>query len=191
MILSVKILGISLSGIIFALCEDCERIQKMQRLDCEEFNRALEHNNIIGDYDLIQGQVVFNLPLIISVENNPAPVGVEGRQQTVLGQMNRQLDQLPMHLLDCLMIAVVKEWLQGIRNVIVVHVHRPVVIIVDFSEVYCVFVVDIFKDVDLLLKDCELFLVFIKDSLLYEDLFWFALRFVELAKGKLACFHVN
>ena len=60
----------------------------MQGLNSEEFNRPFEHDNIIGDNDFIKGQVVLKLPIIISVEHNPTPVGVEGGQETVFGQVN-------------------------------------------------------------------------------------------------------
>lgn len=105
--------------------------------------------------------------------------------------MNDQLNQLPMHLLDSLMITIVKKWLKQIRNIIVVHIHRPVIVFLNFSKVYCVFVVNVLQNVDLLLKYAVLFLVFVVDPFLYQNLLWFAFCLVDLAKGKLACFHVN
>lgn len=105
--------------------------------------------------------------------------------------MNDQLNQLPMHLLDSLMITIVKEWLKQIRNIIVVHIHRPVIVVINFSKVYCVFVVYVLENVDLLLQYAVLFLVFVVDPFLYQNLLWFAFCLVYLAKGKLACFHVN
>lgn len=72
----------------------------MQRLYSKDLNTSLQHRHITRHQNLIQWQIVLNLPFIISIHQNPTPTGIERCQNTIFSQMNYQLNQLFMDLLD-------------------------------------------------------------------------------------------
>lgn len=105
--------------------------------------------------------------------------------------MNDQLDELFVNFFDCVRVALFKKRLKSKWNIIVVNVDNSRLILFEIPEVDYVFVVNSFENVDFFLQVHMLFLIFVVDLFLYED---FSARFKflrQLAKRKLACFHVN
>jgi len=131
------------------------------------------------------------LPLVVRVEDDSASVGSEGCQQTILRQMYRQLDQLLVHLLNGLVIPLIKESFQGVRHIIIVNIHGAILIILHFPEVNGVLVVNVLQDVDLVLESVVFLGVLVVNPLLYQDLPGCCVLLVELAKRELAGLHVD
>lgn len=120
-----------------------QQIQIMQRLYSKNLNTPLQHRHITCHQNLIQWQIILNLPLIISIHQNPTPTGIEGRQYTIFSQVNYQLDQLFMDLLDSFSVALWEKLLNRKWNVIVINVDCSVLVVVQKTKVDDVLVVNV------------------------------------------------
>jgi len=96
-----------------------------------------------------------------------------------------------MNLFYGFSIAILEKVLKQVRDIIVVYVYGSILIVLDFSEINGVSVVNILQYVDFLLKNRMLFLAFVINSFFNQNLFQLSLVIADLAKWKLAAFHVN
>ncbi len=69
-----------------------QRIKKVQALYRKQLDTPLEHINITGDNNLVQGQIILNPPLAIRILHHAASIGIKPSQQAILRQMDDKLD---------------------------------------------------------------------------------------------------
>ncbi len=78
----------------------------MQALYRKQLYTPLEHINITGYNNLVQGQIILNPPLAIRILHHATPIGIEPSQQAILGQMYDKLYELFVNLFNDLGIAM-------------------------------------------------------------------------------------
>ena len=116
----------------------------MKGLNSEDLNRPFEHGEIVGDDYFVKGQVVFNLPFIVSVQDNPTSAGVETGQNIAFGQMNYKLNQLLVDLLYRACVTLLEKVLKCVWHVIVINFNGSSLVVLQIAKIYYVLVVNVF-----------------------------------------------
>lgn len=89
----------------FVLAE--ERIKVVHRLNVEELNRTFEHAAIVSNMYIRKVEIIFEGAFGL-VDDHSTALRVEGCYDAVLGEVNGQLNELPVHFFDRL-IRVLRE----------------------------------------------------------------------------------
>jgi hypothetical protein len=120
-----------------------EGVQVVHGLDAEELYGAIESAEVVGDHDFVEGQIVFDEGFLLD-DDHSAAGGVERGEDIVFSQVDGQFDELLVEFSDGLMGIVVEGLLEGDGDVGVDEVDGRGCDILCVSEVYYIFVRNIF-----------------------------------------------
>ena len=123
-------------------------IQIVHGLDIEQLDGPFKRIAVVGEGDILQGQIIFNSAALL-LDEDSAALRVESSHYPVFGKIYRQLNKLLVEVLDGLIGIFVERIFERVGHVLV-HESNGAVLLLRGPQIDIIFVADVFEFVHLL-----------------------------------------